>query len=99
MFTRWGHGVQLRASEGLFHVKLWYKYERLTGKKIPTRIHEEYVLSEFLKSSEEWSEIDLINDLDLLNDKYRKGLPSIRLEELRLFDIENELNNIKYFER
>ncbi len=99
--TRLGQSIEITTytvQHELFHLKLWYKFERLTGKQIPRRIHEEYVLSEFVKSSEKWHFDDLMNDLDILNLKYRatEGLKSVDLNYFKTWNLESELKKIKF---
>jgi hypothetical protein len=80
----------------LFHLKLWHKLEKISGKKIPRRIHEEYVLSEFLKSTEKWDLADLLNDVEVYNRFFREGLPKVDLDFFKKWDLEKELKKINF---
>ncbi len=57
----------------MMHMKLWYKmnveFPELENlySKISIRVHEEYVLSELLKSSKKLDESDILLDLDNVN--------------------------------
>lgn len=57
----------------MMHMKLWYKmnveFPELENLyfKISIRVHEEYVLSELLKSSKKLDESDILLDLENVN--------------------------------
>lgn len=82
----------------LFHLQLYKEVEKIINKRIPNRIHEEYVLHQLLKTKSRWTEEDLINDLNIINRMRRKeNLPLIKdFDYFKNWDIKKELEQIKY---
>ena len=86
----------------MFHMKLWYKMTREFPELQPlfqktlgrenVLFHEEYVLSEFMKDSSKWLEVDLLNDLENINGlRTQKGLQKVDLEYYKKWKLEEEL--------
>lgn len=82
----------------LFHLQLYKEIEKITNKRIPNRIHEEYVMHQLLKTKSRWVEDDLINDLNIINKmRIKEGLPLIKdFDYFKRWDIKKELKQIKY---
>lgn len=82
----------------LFHLQLYKEVEMITKKRIPNRIHEEYVMSQLLKTKSRWNESDLISDLAKINDlRNKEGLDEISdFEYFGKWDVKKELEKIKY---
>jgi hypothetical protein len=87
----------------MIHMKLWYKmtrehpemaglYKLTSGNKL---FHEEYVLAQFMKNPSKWSEADLINDLDGVNEiRDKRKLDKVTLDYFKTWDFKEELNKI-----
>ncbi|MGS4346458.1 zincin-like metallopeptidase toxin domain-containing protein [Myroides odoratus] len=86
----------------MFHMKLWYKMTREFPELQPlfqktlgrenVLFHEEYVLSEFMKDSSKWLEVDLLNDLKNVNKLRKKSnLKEVDLEYYKKWSLEEEL--------
>ena len=71
----------------MYHMKLWYKMtqefpEMINSYKAINELqHEEYVLAQFMKAPEKWSNIDLENDLKVIKIiRDDMDLPSVNFE-------------------
>ncbi|PUB28106.1 zincin-like metallopeptidase toxin 4 of polymorphic toxin system [Elizabethkingia sp. YR214] len=90
----------------MFHMKLWYKmtkefselqplFQKTLGRE-NVLFHEEYVLAEFMKNPNKWSEADLLNDLENINSLRRENnLPTVELEYFKKWNLQQELLKFK----
>jgi len=87
----------------LFHVEMFAyiknksKIHKEIFNKIPTYIHEEYVLHRLMKTNKNWKKIDLESDLKFVN-KWRNelSLAPISLKYLKNWKFEEKLKEIGF---
>ena len=83
----------------LMHMKLWHKmtkeFPELRDQylRISPMIHEEYVISEMLKSVKKWDVEDVLSDIKSLNKNFRRpsGLEDVGIDYFKKWNLEDHI--------